>query len=668
MAVLQMQRIFICALKKDRKRLLELLQRRSVMEISNLKEEDQVFHKEDMTKSIQDFEKSIALSKEAYDILKKCAEDKSSLLSMLNGRTEVSIEEYDAIMDKRTDYVGIAHRIISLTKEIAEHKGELLKLTTQLDILLPWMKLDVPLNFSGTKSTKAYVGSLPNEWSYEMIYEQLSHVSPLNVEIISASKEQTCIFVICPKETGQTVFEALRGLEFSLPSIVVDQSPAKQVEMVKDDMRRINKEILAAEEEIKSYVPQRENLLYLSEFDTMRSDKYEVIGQSLQSKNTFILSGFIPEKESETLVKELNEHFTLAIELKEPSEDDDVPVLLENNNFSAPLEGVIAAYSPPGKGELDPTFVMSLFYYALFGLMLSDAGYGLIMVVACGFALLKFGKKMELPMKRTCQMYLYCGISTIFWGIVFSSYFGDLVDVVSETFFGNKVSIPPLWFIPMNEPMKMLTFSMTIGVIHLFTGLFMKMITLIKQKDYIGIIYDVVFWYMLLLGSILVLLSTDMMVNLLGISFKVPGSVASVAAVVAIIGAVGIIATNGRESRNPVKRFLKGLYALYGISGYLSDVLSYSRLLALGLATGVICMVVNKMAAMAGGPGVIGTIVFVIIVVFGHILNMAINALGAYVHTNRLQYVEFFGKFYEGGGRLFKPFKQNTKYYKLKEK
>jgi V/A-type H+-transporting ATPase subunit I len=249
---------------------------------------------------------------------------------------------------------------------------------------------------------------------------------------------------------------------------------------------------------------------------------------------------------------------------------------------------------------------------------------------------------------------------------MFGSYLGDIVDVVSQTFFGQKVSIPPLWFYPVNEPMRMLVFAMLIGIIHLYTGLGMKLYACIKQKDYKALIYDVIFWFILLTSCIMLLLSTKMFADIVGLSFILPQSVGKAAAILAIISAIGITLTNGRESKNPFKRFLKGLYALYGITGYLSDVLSYSRLLALGLATGVICTVINKMAAMvAKGP--IGVIIFVIILFFGHLMNLAINALGAYVHTNRLQYVEFFGKFYDGGGRKFEPFKGKTKYYKIKE-
>lgn len=287
------------------------------------------------------------------------------------------------------------------------------------------------------------------------------------------------------------------------------------------------------------------------------------------------------------------------------------------------------------------------------------------MVLGCGIILAKF-RNIESGLKKTLQMFLYCGISTMFWGVMFGSYFGDVVDVVSSTFFGKELTIPPVWFVPVDEPMRLLVFSFLLGIIHLFTGLGMKMYQLCKAGQYKDALYDVVFWYLLVGGGIVYLLTMDMVVNMLGLGFQLPATVGTVAAVCAGIGAVGIVLTAGRESRNPFKRLLKGLYGIYNISGYLSDILSYSRLLALGLATGVIASVFNQMGSMAGG-GVVGAIVFIIVFVIGHTLNIGINVLGAYVHTNRLQYVEFFGKFFEGGGRKFNPFSVKTKYYKIRE-
>lgn len=254
---------------------------------------------------------------------------------------------------------------------------------------------------------------------------------------------------------------------------------------------------------------------------------------------------------------------------------------------------------------------------------------------------------------------------------MFGSFFGDAVGVISKTFFNSNVALPPIWFEPINKPMKLLVFCFLVGLIHLFTGLGINFYQSWKAKKYKDAIYDVVFWYMLVGGLVVLLLSIKGMTGTFGISFTLPSSVGNAAGWIAAIGAVGIVLTGGRSSRNPFKRFLKGLYSLYNITGYLSDVLSYSRLLALGLATSVIASVVNKMAAMAGGKisGFIGVIVFIVIFLVGHTMNILINMLGAYVHTNRLQYVEFFGKFYSGGGEKFTPFSADcsTKYYQFKE-
>lgn len=668
MAMLQMQRINIYGLKKNRKAILEMLQRRGVVEINDSLPEDNVFHKTDTANARASFERNISIAGEAVEILNQYNPEEKSLLSALNGRKEVTTEDYAAFKEKYENTIDAAGKVIACSKKIAECKANILKYEAQAEILVPWTNLDIPLEFSGTKNTKCFIGTIPKEWNMEGLYEKLTDYMPVNIDIISASREQTCIFVVCTKNNAEAVYEALRALDFSHPGISSDKAPADQLTKLDEEIAQAYTEIDATEKEIIELASYREDLKFLQDYDRMRSDKYEVIGQLLQSKNIFVMTGYIPVRDSKALEEELTGSYNAAVEFEEPTEDEDVPVLLKNNGFSEPLEDVVEGFSLPGKGEVDPTMVMSIFYYILFGIMLADAGYGVLITIACAVILIKFKKTMEKSTKKFMKMFLYCGLSTIFWGVMFGSYFGDLFDIIATTYFGatEVPVIPPLWFFPVNKPMQMLTFSMAFGLVHLLTGLVMKLYQLLLQKDLKSILYDVVSWFTLIISCTILLMSMDMIKDILGITITIPPALATGSAIAAVIASVVIVMTNGRESRNPIKRFLKGVYALYGITGYLSDVLSYSRLLALGLASGVICSVVNKMAGMAG-KGVIGPLFFIIIILLGHSLNFAINVLGAYVHTNRLQYVEFFGKFYGGGGRSFNPFNMKTKYYKVKE-
>ncbi|HHV08959.1 MAG TPA: V-type ATP synthase subunit I [Clostridiales bacterium] len=670
MAMLQMQRISIYALKKDRKAVLELLQRKGVLEVDNQIEEDQVFRKMDVSYARSSFERNINAAKDASEILGRYAPEKKSILSSFEGRKVVSAEEYGGFSEKLEDALRVANRIIACNKEIGEGKAEILKLEAQREMLKPWTDLDIPLDLQGTKYTRSLIGVLPREYSLEELHQELEEWMPLHIDVISASKEQTCVFILAPKEQWEPVYEKLRRMEFAFPSVSADKAPRLQLEELRDRIVSIREEIRILEEEIRNFAGKREELYFLQDYERMRSDKYQVLGQIAQSNNVFVITGYIPQQEVGDLRGELERKFMVAIEVEAPGEEEDVPVILKNNAFAGAVESVVDGFALPAKGEIDPTALMSGFYYVLFGIMLADAGYGIIMTLACAYILFKNRKTIETGTKKFLSMFLYCGISTTFWGIMFGGYFGDMFDVIATTWFGvtDVPLIPPLWFFPVDNPMRMLAFSMALGLIHIMTGYFVKVYQLCRQRDYVAVFYDAVSWILLVASGTIILLSMEMIQNILDVSLTIPGNINTIAGAIAILSSLVIILTNGRESKNPFKRFLKGTYALYGITGVLSDVLSYSRLLALGLASGIIGNVINKMASMpAKSYGVVGVIIFIVIMLLGHTLNIAINALGAYVHTNRLQYVEFFGKFYEGGGRSFAPFTMKTKYYKVKE-
>ena len=669
MAIVQMQRINICALKKNRKAILERLQELGAMEIDIQLEDDSLGEKQDVASSRALFERRAQTADQALAILNIYVPEKKGMLDSLAGKPLVEKELFEKAAENQDQYMATASRIVTLDKQIAESKAAVLKVQNQVEALAPWLSLTVPVSYTGTQKTAVLIGTMPNPQDQQSILNLLAGAVPdveaVDVELISTDKDFTYLAVICMKQDAGKVEEVLRTGGFSKPSSPVQKIPEEYKKDLEAEIAKAQEQVKQLESELAECAVSRQDLELISDYYRTRAEKYRILGEIPQTASTFAISGYVPAAKADAIVKELSEHYGAAAETEGIKEEEEPPVLLHNNRFSESVEGVLASFGLPAKGEIDPTFFTSIFYVFLFGLMLSDAAYGLIVSLACGIVLLKF-PRMETNLRKSVQLFFWCGLSTLFWGVLFGGYFGDALDVISETFFGHKISIPALWFVPLNEPMRMLLYSMLFGVIHLFTGLALKGYMYIRDHKYMDFVCDVIFWYMLLLGLIGLLIPSSMFAGIAGKQIVFPAALNAAAKWSAILGAVGIVLFSGRSSKNPALRIALGAYDLYNITGWLSDVLSYSRLLALGLATGVIASVVNQMGSM-GGKSIGGVILFIIVFVIGHVFNMAINLLGAYVHTCRLQYVEFFGKFYEGGGKPFEPFKLKTKYVYLKE-
>lgn len=669
MAVLPMKRINILAMRQERKKILELLQRRGAVEINTPDLDLESFEKMDTSSARGIFEKNARALNEAVAVLDGLVKPEKGLPAALLGRTPIDVDRYEEIAARAPEVTKTALEINGLQKDITDGQAEILRLETQLAALQSWLGLDISMRTIGTESTSVFIGSFPRQLSESQLKEELARALPevdaLEAEIVSSEAQQTCVFILCLGRDGMQVEQALRSMGFTYPAAPSKRSPAERAETLKERIERARKGVEDAKAAIAAYKDRRQEMLFTADYYTMRADKYRVLGDLWQSPHVFQVTGYIPAEDAPRLEQELEGSFHAYVEVEDPAPEEDLPVKLKNRLLPRAVEGVVEGFSLPGKWEADPSSVMCIFYYVLFGMMLSDAAYGLLMVIGCGIVLWKF-KNIEPGLRRSMWMFLFCGISTAFWGVMFGSYFGDAPQVIARTFFNTELDLKPLWFAPLDQPMRLLLFSFLLGVVHLFTGLGVQFYQLARRRKFADAIYDVVFWYFLVGGLLVLLVSSDMFKSMMGVDLGLPPIVGTVAAVLAGIGAVGIILTAGRESRNPFKRLLKGLYGLYGISSWLSDILSYSRLLALGLATGVIAQVFNQIGSMMGG-GVIGAIAFTIVFLIGHPLNLAINLLGAYVHTNRLQYVEFFGKFYEGGSRKFQPFAVNTKHFKITE-
>ncbi|MCR5835049.1 MAG: V-type ATP synthase subunit I [Lachnospiraceae bacterium] len=671
MAVLQMKKICICALKKERKPILEQIQKNGVMQVCHIEDDiDEVdFAKMETHIAQSAFERNASEIERALEILNEHEPEKKGMFDSFKGKPVLSEEDFAEVVKKREEAAKVADIILKTQKDLLAKQTDINKLNGQIEAIDPWLNMDVPGLTTGTLRTSYFYGYIQEYLTQEELYQKIEEngtfpdASDARIFYSDQKTNMTCIAGFCMKGEEEIFEAALRSIGFTKPPIIMRSVPEKSLEKWQARLVTFAEEKAQLTDKIKSFEDKRYLLRCSADYFRARADKYKILGDLYQSKHTFFITGYVPEKFAESFVDELEAKYQVAISTMDVGEDEEAPVLLENNKFSEPVEGVVDSFGLPKKNELDPSGLMAISYYVLFGVMLSDAAYGLIMFGAC-FALIMAFPKMEKGLRKTLKMFMFCGISTTFWGLMFGGFFGDAIPVISESFFGKRVELPPIWFNPQDEPMRLLLVSLCIGLAHMLLGLMVKAYMLIKKKKYLDCFCDVGFWIMLLFGLVMLLASSDMFKTIFSAGVTVSDIGLKVIIAITIVGALGLLFTSGRRQKNWALRIVLGLYELYGISGWLSDILSYSRLLALGLATGVIAQVVNLMGAMPA-KSLVGVPVFIIVFIIGHTLNMAINLLGAYVHTNRLEFVEYFGKFYEGGGESFKPFKLNNKYVEV---
>lgn len=535
------------------------------------------------------------------------------------------------------------NKITSLSNQLSGKKEEYESLKSELASLSPWRgNYDFPLCERGTAHTDINVGVMGPKIKIDDILSSIDSDRCAYIELIAKDEHASYLCVVTHKNDTDNVIRTLYSKGFTSVSFDPNAGYASdEAEKIEKSLVRVKGEIKALEERIASMIGTETQLEILHDIVSTELVRLNAEKKALKSGSVCVINGWIPESCVQKAEKTL-EKAVCAYEFEEPSEDDDVPVLLQNNDFASSFEPVVSLYSLPKYKTFDPTFVMSIFYVIIFGLMFADVGYGLILSLGCFAAI-----KLLYPkgtMRKFFQMFGICGISCIIAGILTGGYFGDLPSSLLGV--SGKIA---LWFDPITDPMTFLILSLAVGAVHLVTGMILKMIILIKQKKIFSAIFDVGSWLIVFAG-----------IGVITINAKI-------GLTVALAGVLMLVLTQGRGEKNIIMKFLKGLLSLYDVTSYASDLLSYSRILALGLASAVIAKVVNLMAAMVGTNS-IGYILMIIILIFGHLLNMAINVLGTFVHTSRLQYIEFFGKFYDEGGTPFELLAPESKYVIFKNK
>jgi len=506
--------------------------------------------------------------------------------------------------------------------------------------LAPWAGFSLPLGqIENTVRLRMQLCTVPAD-ELPSLQKSLGETSPDHyLEVVSADRELAYLFLIFLSEEAKQVQESLKeagAAEVSFPGI--SETASQAISALKEKLAYIQQERAEQVKKVEELLVYRPHLMAFFDFLEGERAKKEVVSNFARTEASFLLEGWIPAALVSNLERALAEKLETAILVaRDPEPEEKVPVLLQNSGAADAFEVVTRLYSTPSQREIDPTPLMAPFFFIFFGICLSDAGYGVILSLLS----LLISRKLKLGGmgKQLIKLLFLGGISSFVFGVLMGSWFGDLL------------KLRALWFNPLDDPMRMLIVCFILGFIQIFFGMGVRAYQNIKAGRTLDALFDQGFWYIFLIG----------LVSLASPQFGAAGKW------LAIGGALGLVLTQGRSQKGVFKKFFGGLLSLYNVTGYLSDVLSYSRLLALGLATGVIAAAINTMGGLLA-RGIVGVIVMVIVLIGGHFFNLIISALGSYVHTSRLQYIEFFGKFFEGGGRAFRPFCKTTKFVEIEER
>lgn len=476
----------------------------------------------------------------------------------------------------------------------------------------------------------------------------------LYIEELGIVKQDAVCLVIADLEKSQLVQAYFNQQSIPILDVTFDKPPQ---ELIENNLSRLNAaelELSQCNSDLKALGHMYDRILIeLDAVNTVLSRNL-VINNFLNSRHVLYMEGWVPEKDITEIYDLLDQLLPQKyyMETEEVVQDDmETPIKLKNKGVFSYFESITEMFSLPVYNELDPTSIMTIFYLIFFGMMVGDVGYGLILTLGCFLAL----KLIDLKEKtrKSIKMFFYIGISVILCGLLYGSMFGI-------TFFA-PIPVKGGGYKPILDTQTdivfMLILSLVIGVVHIFSGLVMKGLNSYIQKDYAGIFCDSILWMLTLAsGALLLLAGTEI------IKFGTP----KLFGIIFGICIAGLAATQGRSSKSIGGKIGGGLYGVYGLTSYIGDIVSYTRIVALGLSGAYIAFSFNLMSGLI--PGVIGKVVFgTLIAVFGQTLNFGLSMLGAYVHSCRLQYVEFFGKFYKGGGKAYRPFKVENEYISLKK-
>jgi len=659
MAVAKLKKLLIIAHKSDEEILLKKLQKAAVVEIRPYKEkiDSSVLHLGPGSEYTSNVKKVL----EIFDNYKE-----GKKIASKAGKLVLKKNEYERIL-RNNNFEQIINDIPKIEDEINIVSSRISETESQLNQLNRWITYRG--NLEDIKVTDAYTIKLGKikcrQKEFEKLVEDLNKKN-VSTEKISRSKDAACIIIAYHNENKKDAEECLGKLSFEeSETSSYNGTIEENISSIKKSLQYCNsrRNNLISEIGISAHKYEKSLIVYLNYLEN-NIEIENAINTGFSTESVSFYTAWVKEIDRDRVFSIIGKHkFTRAIEIQ-PEDGEEIPTVLENKPLFRPFEIIINLYGVPRYFEIDPTPLVSIFFAAFFGLCLTDAGYGIILMVLS----LIFAFRMK-GAKNFLMLMFYGGIFTIVSGIVFNGWFGDLPAYLGIDKYFLKFAILGDPINTSEGSMNFFRLALLVGVIQIVFALFVKFFDSLKRKDFQGAFFDAIPWILIISSLIIMFLSTKMAVSMQLISAPLFPAYLSNYLIWAILpSALVIILFSARNEKSWGFRLLMGflnLTIVNGLTSYLGDFLSYIRLMALGLVTAGIAVAVNKIAFQTLSIPAIGFAVMIIILIFGHTMNLAINVLSGFVHTLRLQYVEFFQKFYKGGGRPFKALKDNYKYIKI---
>lgn len=579
----------------------------------------------------------------ALAALRKYAPVKGSLF---RARDTISEAEFFA-PERMEDALKNARAINSCVAAIAQTETTANRLEAEKAALLPWVTAELPLETTSTEHVELQLGTLPISSPADTVRGELARSAEL-AELVSIGedKRQQYVLLLCHKSQWSEAQEALKPYTFNAVHFKgLTGTPAENIAAVEARMAENAEERRRQEEAIVALASCRSELEVITDRLNQDASREKARERSLTDGTMSYLEGWAAAPKLDK-VTALLDSCGAAYSFADPQEGDDVPTLLSNPRWIWPINMVSEMYAAPAYDSIDPNPLIFGWYIFFFGFMFADVAYGLII-----FLISELFIRKTRPKGYLFYLGRYLGLSAAFCGFFTGGFFGDAITTVSETFLNIPSEQLPGWLQtfcngivvnPVEDPLKVLIIALCIGFVQLVVGQCIHIYMEARDGRLLNGLLDVVPWWIFLAGIPVLLLANSSVVILLGV--------------------ISLVCTQGRHNKGIFGKVFGGITSLYDVTSWLSDVLSYSRLMALMLSSAVIAMVFNTLAAM---PKILP--LFIVIFALGHSFNIGVNLIGTYVHAARLQYLEFYGKFYQTGGRFFKPLKYNTKFVDINE-